>query len=178
MVGSRCTTRQHDTHLIESRELRYPWHPWHGRLVWIQGKSERAGVPVFHCVLEPDWSVRLLEIPQWMFDASVVCLLHFASAPQASCEALGALKELLSHHTPRRLTVIQAQQQSPDTGGSDAKRSQDAASRPAAVVSSSDHPSSLGEHADGGPPQYRNAACTVVARSRAPQRAVRNGGGR
>jgi hypothetical protein len=40
-------------------------------------------------------SRRLLEIPQWMFDASVVCLVRFASSPVACAEALRELKELI-----------------------------------------------------------------------------------
>jgi hypothetical protein len=40
--------------------------------------------------------MRLLEIPQWMFDASVVCLIRLATSPIASCDALRELKELIS----------------------------------------------------------------------------------
>ena len=36
--------------------------------------------------LEAHPSKRLLDIPQWMFDAKVVCLIRSASSPVASCD--------------------------------------------------------------------------------------------
>src|SRR5207237_9741807 len=33
--GLCCTTQQRNTHNIESREVRYPWHPWCDRVVEV-----------------------------------------------------------------------------------------------------------------------------------------------
>src|SRR5579862_2634386 len=57
-----CTTRRHDTHSIDCRELRYPWHPWNGQQVWIWRSYARGGVATFHCALEPHPDRNLLEI--------------------------------------------------------------------------------------------------------------------
>jgi hypothetical protein len=142
-----CTTQRHDSHNIDPRELRYPWHPWHGRPVWTRRTSARNGVAVFQCSLDPDSDKRLLEIPQWMFDASVVCLVRLSPFPPASSEALRALKELID---PRKAAVnsevIQGRHPSPSrAGGSDAKPSEAASSKPTEAVPAAGHDTSLGE---------------------------------
>src|SRR5690348_5506593 len=92
--------------------MRYPWHPWHGQLVWICRHSARGGLPVFQCTLDADSGRRLLEIPQWMFDANAVCLVRFSSAALASCEALRERKELIGpHEEVSGGKVVQAQHQ-------------------------------------------------------------------
>ena len=145
----RCTTRRYDTHSIDPRELRYPWHPWHGRPVFIRGVSERAGRAVFHCSLDASIGVRLLEIPQWMFDAAAVCLIRLFASPVASCKALRELRELIGPHRAVDIgEVVQAQHQSlTHTGGSDATPSQATPSEPTDVVPSADDSASLGESA-------------------------------
>jgi hypothetical protein len=126
--------------------MRYPWHPWHGGHVWIRRSSLRSSTPVFQCTLDPDSHIRLLEIPQWMFDATAVCLIRLAASPIASCDALRELKELISLGKTANDKVIQAQHQSLfPTGGSDVKRSEVTRSNAVAVVSAADHSASLGE---------------------------------
>src|ERR1700761_2439774 len=135
-----CTTRRHDTHSIDSRELRYPWHPWHGRQVWIQRTSARGCVPVFQCSLDPGSGKRLLEIPQWMFDASVVCLIRLSDSPVACCEALRALTELIGLH--RTVSPEGVKDRHPGlsrAGGSDAKPSEAASNKPTDVVPPAGH---------------------------------------
>src|SRR5262245_25440179 len=34
-VDAHCTSRQRNTHNTESREVRYAWHPWFGRIVTV-----------------------------------------------------------------------------------------------------------------------------------------------
>jgi len=152
VVARCCTTRRHDTHSIDSRETRYPWHPWHGHAVWILRFSARNGLPVFHCTLEPASCRRLLEIPQWMFDASVVCLVKLSSFPLASCEALRELKELISaSEVVGSGEVVQPQHQSlSHTGGSDAQPSEVTPSKPTTAIPSTDRDASLGESATRG----------------------------
>ena len=179
-ADSGCTTRQHGTHSIDSREIRYPWHPWHGLPVWIRCHSARGGLPVFQCTLDAGSGRRLLEIPQWMFDASVVCLVRFSSSPLASCEALRELKELIG---PREAAgtggVVQAKHQSlSHTGGSDAKPSEVTPSKPTALVPATDRSASLGESAARGSAPDLGTARAAVARLRAKRRAGRPGGAR
>ena len=178
--GAHCTTRRHDTHSIDSREMRYRWHPWHGRPVWIHRVSERNVVPVFQCSLDPSSDKRLLEIPQWMFDASVVCLVKLSSFPLASCEALRELKELISaSEVVGSGEVVQAQHQSlSHTGGSDAQPSEVTPSKPTAVIPSTDRDASLGESATRGSMPDIGAACATVTRLRAKRGAGWPGGAR
>ena len=65
-----CRSRQSDTYRIESREVRYPWHPWYGRAVGIDRVVVRGGRAVFRCRVEPGQESRSVEVPQWMFDAA------------------------------------------------------------------------------------------------------------
>jgi hypothetical protein len=91
--------------------------------------------------------MRLLEIPQWMFDATTACQIRLVASAVASCEALRELKELIAPHgVTGTVKVLQAQHQSlSHTGGSDAKRSEVTPSNPVAAVSAADLNASLGE---------------------------------
>lgn len=51
---------------------------------------------MYDCSTEPNACRRLLEIPQWMFEASVACFIHCAPAPVPSIEALREVKALIS----------------------------------------------------------------------------------
>ena|SRR5664279_2425153 len=93
--GLRCTSRQRNIHSIESREVRYPWHPWHDRVVAIHQSFTRNGRALFRCSIEENLEVRLLEIPQWMFDPATCCRMRLAAVPTVSCKALLDLKSLL-----------------------------------------------------------------------------------
>src|SRR5687768_13424325 len=100
-------------------------YPWHGRQVWIRRVSLRGVTPVFQCALNPDSRMRLLEIPQWMFNAGTVCTIRLAACPVASGDALRELRGLISFGETATDKVIRAQHQSlVRTGGSDAKRSE------------------------------------------------------
>ena len=43
------TGHQHNTHIIEIREVCYPWHPWYVRKVGIHATMVRRDVAVAHC---------------------------------------------------------------------------------------------------------------------------------
>jgi hypothetical protein len=77
------TTKQPNTHNTESREVLYPWHAWHawhGRSVWIHQAMVKNGVAIFHCGLEQA-ALRLLQVPQWMFDRTICRGMHLAPTP-------------------------------------------------------------------------------------------------
>ena len=115
------TSRQSNTHSTESREIRYPWHPWYGRPVWIHRAFVKAGQAVYRCSLEQNLEGPLLEIPQWMLDSGAGCRVHGAENPAVDCAALKDLKLLLhrARSTARDL-VVQAQHPSAP-GGADAR---------------------------------------------------------
>ena len=75
------TTKQPNTHNTESREVLYPWHAWHGRSVWIHQAMVKNGVAIFHCGLEQA-VLRLLQVPQWMFDRTIFRGMHLARHSQ------------------------------------------------------------------------------------------------
>ena len=115
------TSRQSNTHSTELREIRYPWHPWYGRPVWIYGAIVKSGWALYRCSLEQNQKARLFEIPQWMFDSGACCRVHRAEQPAVDSAALLELK-LLLHRTrsPGRDLVVQAQHHS-SPGGADAR---------------------------------------------------------
>ena len=172
--GFRCTTKQLDTHNIDCREVRYPWHPWHGQQVWIRRSSARGGVPVHQCAADASAHRRLLEIPQWMFEASVVCLLRLLPSPIPSVEALRELKELLgSGQPPNPDQMIKAKHQSLSLKGDSDATPKNSPSKPTAVVQPADHHSPVGEpsirHSTASP----GASSTLAA---VPRRRRHTGG--
>jgi len=91
----RGTTRQRNSHNIESREVLYPWHPWHARTVTVHEAFTRNKRAVFQCGADEKPGGRLLEIPQWMFDSVACCRMRMAKVPAVGCGALLDLKALL-----------------------------------------------------------------------------------
>ena len=121
--GLRGASRQRSAHSTESREVLYPWHPWHGRVVLIHESFTRSGLAVFRCSSEENLEARHLEIPKWMFIQHSAAECASATVPTVSGEALLDLKSLLQG-VPLPLTevVLQAQHRSLlPTGSADAK---------------------------------------------------------
>src|SRR6266446_2666712 len=96
--GTADTSRQSNTHSTEVREIRYPWHPWYGRPVWIHGALVKGGQALYHCSLEQNHQAPLFKIPQWMFESGACCRMHRAEEPAVDCAALRDLRRL-HHHT-------------------------------------------------------------------------------
>src|SRR3954453_20097859 len=63
------TTQQRNTHIRDVCEVRYCFHPWHGRAVWMHASLIRRGRAVAYCSLE-DENSRVLEVPLWMLDVA------------------------------------------------------------------------------------------------------------
>ena len=51
----RDMSRQRNTHNIELREVRYPWHPWHARTVAVHEAPIRNGRAVCRCGIDENW---------------------------------------------------------------------------------------------------------------------------
>jgi len=73
VCASCCTTRQHNAHRTEEREVLYPWHPWFGQVVFVHGRVNRGGARVLRCAQLNEEGVRCLETPEWMFDRAACC---------------------------------------------------------------------------------------------------------
>jgi hypothetical protein len=92
---SCCTSQQHNTHIVEIREVCYPWHAWFGRKVRVHATLMKRGVAVAHCSSEDVHPHRLLELPLWMLDSAVCCKLRAAKPGSVNVESLRELKDLL-----------------------------------------------------------------------------------
>ena len=95
-VCGSCTTKQHNAHGTEVREVLYPWHPWFGREVHVHEVVKRGNMPVFWCSTTADRKGQCLAVPSWMFDRAACLHLHPAQASQVDLAALDNLKTLLS----------------------------------------------------------------------------------
>ncbi len=116
-----CTTGVQDTHKTYIREVRYPWHPWHGEQVYVRGEARRGGMVVLRCVRdELNWSAAL-EIPEWMFDSGRCSEKKAGSLAYVSLSALRALRVLLSPDANHIESCgDQAQHLPRESGGADA----------------------------------------------------------
>ena len=90
-----CTTKR-NTHINDVREVRYPFHPWHGRRVLVQAVRIRNGPLVFQCRTDDERGFPVLEIPRWMFDAAECATMRTGELPYVNCEALRALKSTMT----------------------------------------------------------------------------------
>jgi hypothetical protein len=137
----RDTSRHPYTHIIESREVRYPWHPWYCQRAWIYARFVKYGVASFRCGIGERVGDRSTHLPQWMFDAVACCDLRLTPTPVVSCEALVALKMLLACrlNPPAAVTFVEARHPDPSSvGDADAKLAENhtiCALSPAASVS-------------------------------------------
>jgi hypothetical protein len=132
--GTNRQSNTHNSHCLEAREVRYPWHPWCGRRVVVYEALSKQGRRVFYCGSEEGPVVRHLEIPQWMFDPEACCRMPLAGAPIVGCDALLDLKELL-RSVPRQQRDIVLRTQHHPLGGADAKITEPTEGHPARTVS-------------------------------------------
>jgi hypothetical protein len=100
VISSLTTTPQYNTHIKDLREICYPWHPWHGRKVWVHATLVKRGWAVAHCSLEEAQPLRVLEIPLWMLDVAACCKIRMSKSGLASIESLRELKAQLDSGHP------------------------------------------------------------------------------
>ena len=89
------TTRQHNAHRTEEREVLYRWHPWFGRRVFVHEVTFKGGVRIFRCAETAQGVARCVEVPEWMFDRATCCGMAYAESPRVGCAALDRLKVLI-----------------------------------------------------------------------------------
>jgi len=178
----RGTTRQRNTHNIESREVSYFWHPWYARTVAVHETFTRNGRAVFQCGLDEQPGARLLEIPQWMFDSVACCRMRMAKVPTVSCGALLDLKALLRCASlPDSDVVLQGQHHSlPSPGGADAKITNPTESRSIQTILSAPEAPVLAGAACRKQTENSTVAGATVARAhrKSPRLRQQKGGGR
>ena len=118
---ARCTTERHKTHKTRAARVLYPWHPFYGREVAIQGERNRRGTTVLTCRGDSEASKVVLEIPAWMFEEGVCCRFQSASAASVTVEALRALGRMLQATSG----VLEAQHEATTCGDSDTQTKDD-----------------------------------------------------
>ncbi|HVI78812.1 MAG TPA: hypothetical protein VM715_11755, partial [Candidatus Acidoferrum sp.] len=123
--GRCCTTETLKTHKTDISEVVYPWHPFYGQEAKIKGERNRRGTIVYVCSSDGNDGGAVVEVPAWMFDSAVCCLLHPGTQPSVCVPALRALHALLNWTRKPTEDVIEAHQ-STALGGSDAQTSKDA----------------------------------------------------
>ena len=96
VCASHCTTRQHNAHRTEEREVLYPWHPWFGRVVFVHETVNKGGVLVLRCSQSSEEGARCLETPEWIFDRATCCGMVRGDSPRVNRAALYRLKALIS----------------------------------------------------------------------------------
>ena len=118
-----CTSRQQNAHITETREVLYRWHCWYGLPVYIFGAVTRGEHRLFRCALDHGDSGRLLEVPQWMFEATACCRMVLMEAANVSVETLRDLNRLLcAVGSPNEVGMLQVKHPTlPDSGGARAK---------------------------------------------------------
>ena len=79
--GPCCTTEVCNAHKTSLREVKYRWHPWHGKTVLVRGEACRGARVVLQCVRDELKGFPTLEIPEWMFD-SCVCSRMYSTHPR------------------------------------------------------------------------------------------------
>jgi hypothetical protein len=170
-----CTSRQRNTHNIESREVRYPWHPWHARAVAVHGALTKNGRGVFRCGIDENPGVRLLEIPQWMFDSVDCCRMRLATVPTVSGAALLDLKALLRCASfPVSDVVLQSQHRALlSPGDVDAKITKPTESRSIQTISSTPEAPVLAGAACRNQTENSTVAGATSARAHRKSRTVR-----
>jgi len=178
--GAGCTSRKHNTHITESREVLYGWHPWFGRMAWIFNVVEKNGEIILRCALDPLETARVSEMPQWMFDPVACRHIRSSALPIVDSDALRELKRLLTDKSlASQLNVVQAEHRPLScTGGADATRSEHPSGRSTRSVSALPRDARVGASAVGSAAADTApaGATTAATPTRTSRRGTRTGG--
>jgi len=104
-VDSYYTRGHRKTHVTESGEVLYPWHPWFGRVVYFHQLIELGREHILRCDLGEKPTARCTNVPAWMFDRAACLRVRRADTPQVELAALICLKALLAEVANRTSLV-------------------------------------------------------------------------
>ena len=140
------TTQQRNTHIRDVREVRYCFHPWYGRAVWVHASLIRRGRAVAYCSLEHENS-RVLEVPLWMLDVAGCSKTAVSKLAFVSADSLRELKEILESARLRAQPPTRLEKQHQylqDAKGADGGITDPTETEPTSVICSSPTQSALG----------------------------------
>src|SRR5262245_13742945 len=145
-----CATHRRKTPPVDVGRIRYPYHPWFDRDVWIVGRCVRHGQPIWDCRLDPaDGPTR--EVPAWMFEAATCAAMTVRAEPRIAVPALRHLRDLLAAgglYGPHPFAPRRGDADVPDPIPGPV---------PAAADAATDRPPHLGDPGGGRPARGRRA---------------------
>ena len=133
--------------MIDVRTVRYPFHPWFGREVFVFTHLSWLGQPILRCRLDLE-APRGLDIPLWMFDEATCATMGIKSQPAVSFHALRRLRQVLD---TRRTSLIGVDEQHPSAPRiGDADEQEDLLAAPRIPETSPANGSRMADTADVG----------------------------
>jgi hypothetical protein len=150
-------------------------------MAWIFNVVEKYEQTVLRCSLDPLETVRVSEVPQWMFDPVACSHITSSALPIVDCEALRELKRLLTDKSLAAQLVVQAEHRPLFcAGGADATRAEPSTGRSTRSVSTLSKEARVGESAVRSPASDNASAgaTTAATSTRASRRVTRTGGAR
>jgi len=133
------------------------------------------------CALDGGESGRLLEVPQWMFEATACCRMVLATTASVSVQTLRDLAQLIrALQGPDEVGVLQGEHPTlPDPGGARAKPKTSRNWQAVDHVSSSAADAAVGKHAHrSSRTNAKIARATIASTPPRPTRRHREGGAR
>ena len=176
-----CTNQQQNTHIVELRDICYPWHPWSDRKVRVHATLMKRGQAVARCSSEDVQPFRIVEVPLWMLDAAACCKIQVSKCKVANVESLRELKVLLQP-TRRIDPEFAIQTQHPcllDAGGADVSAIEPTEVHPTRAVCSPESDTGLvGTIPRGATESFATAGAAAAATRRRMERRTSGGGAR
>jgi hypothetical protein len=171
------TNSQSKTHSTEPREVRYRWHPWFERTVWIYEELDKNGVEIRRCRSEHSENARPLELPAWMFDEARCRCMQIQDMATVDCKALQGLKELLKQRKSQTGGdgIVESQHR---LGGADAEASKSLSTSSAGSISSQDKETGLARPTIGDSTKNAETIGAPVAPTRREGAREQSKGGR
>jgi hypothetical protein len=164
-AASCRTTRRDKTHNTDLREIVYPWHPWYSQRVIIIESVTKGGQTLLRCTPDGDATSRLREVPVWMFDRVVCCLMQLAAMPSVRVDDLRQLRKLLRTVAGRSEPIIDQQASSSWKGDADAPNTPRDPARSVRPVCSPPEQASVGPTPGTGEAQRSRVARRTVGRT-------------
>ena len=151
------TSEVFDTHKTEQRRVLYRWHPLYGKELNVCGERNRHGKVMLICRSDDGSLLAPLEVPAWMFDATVCWRFIAARSPRVEAQSLIALRSLFAAVTSRTHVVIQAHQ-STIPGGFDAQDKQAGADATCSISGEAANAGTAGERQSEIAPSARETS--------------------
>ena len=108
---SCCTNPRHNTpeHDVFSKQMQYSWHPFFGKTFDIHLHFARASAETYRCRPSSRPGQMRLDMPVWMFDATLCSKMKLSEKPYCCLDSLKQLLLLLSEVSSSECIIGQSQ---------------------------------------------------------------------